>query len=568
MVEMPRDPQKAARQALAAFEEQADKTMAALSIWALPFRSIYSSVILGADAAFSGGRMNVDRKPDVEKGSTMLARISYWRPYLSRTTAEIGRDLENALGAVTLKMHAEIRQALIYAHFCELMPFVHRGAFRIEETKEGFRLSYPNEDASHFEALDVIASELALTAIEKHFPFDPAPFLRMIETWPRLVGKDFTGVLRAAFDFHLKNVHEDVFIGAEAYERVLGFTHDEFKRVRAALMAYGTWCLGMANAAEASAIQEKGKRQVYFANECLEWLAPLHVSEMVLGVIDQIADVPRNRVDMTLRYFQEAAVAGETISGEGFLAPIQVVENSFLMSPRALQLMTPERNILYVLNKIDRKRFNDLVSGELEPSLLAHARLIFEALPGVGVKTNVIWAGREIDLIGYCHNTNSAVQVQAKAAIPANGARMTQQLETNTLKAVEQLKAFEDLVPEDKDAIIRAVFNVDAGNVRWSSAVLSRSSFGTVRAWQAMEGRAALNLQLLQSIVNDVAGDDAFDLASLPERALKVVSDIAAKGVKSWREETLDVFGTKIVIPLLDLDNPEIGRTRALLLRR
>lgn len=33
--------------------------------------------------------------------------------------------------------------------------------------------------------------------------------------------------------------------------------------------------------------------------------------------------------------------------------------------------------------------------------------------------------------------TNSAVQVQAKAAIPANGARMTRQVESNTLKAVD-----------------------------------------------------------------------------------------------------------------------------------
>ncbi|NOV19153.1 hypothetical protein E5S70_24240 [Ensifer adhaerens] len=540
--------------------------MAGLSIWTLPFRSIYSSVILGADAAFSGGRMKVERKPDVEKGSTMLARLSYWRPYLSKATAEIGRDLENALGVVTLEMHAEIRQALVYAHFCELMPFVHRGAFQIEETEDGFRLYYPGEDASHFEALDVIASELALTAMEKHFPFDPAPYLRMIETWPRL-GGDFIGALRAAYDFHLKNVHEDVFIGAEAYERVLGFTHDEFKRVRAALMAYGTWCLGMANAAEASAVQEKGKRQIYFANECLEWLAPLHVSKMVLGVIDQIANAPRDRVDKILRYFREPAVAGETISGEGYLAPIQLLDGSFLMSPRALHIMTPERNILYVLNKTDRKQFNDLASGELEPSLLAHARPIFKALPGVDIKTNVIWGGREIDIVGYCRKTNSAVQVQAKAAIPANGARMTQQLETNTLKAVEQLEAFEDLAPAEKDAMIRAIFKVDADNVQWSSAVLSRSSFGTVRAWQAMQGRAALNLQLLQSIVNDVATEDAFDLATLPERAMKAICDIAAKGIRSWREETLDVFGSKITIPLLDLDDREIGRIRAALLR-
>ncbi|MBB5553667.1 hypothetical protein [Rhizobium lentis] len=564
---MPQKIQKAAYQALTSFEAEADKLMGALSIWGLPFRSIYSSVILGAEVAFSGGRFKADRKPDGEKGATMLARLTYWRPYLSTATAELGRDLQNALDAVTPEMHAEIRQALIYAHFCELMPFAHRGAFRIEQTADGFRLSYPNKDAAHYEALDVIASELALTAMEKHFPFNPAPYLRMIETWPRLDG-DFIGALRDAYKFHLKNVYEDIFIGAEAYERVLGFTHEEFKRVRAALMAYGTWCLGMANAAEAGAMQEKGERHTYFAKECLEWLAPLHVSRMVLGVTDQIAGVPRDRVDKILRYFQEPAVAGATISGEGYLAPIQVLGDSFLLSPRALQLMTPERNILYVLNQVDRKQFDELVSGELEPSLLVHARPIFEALPGVEIKTNVIWAGREIDIVGYCPKTNSAVQVQAKAAIPANGARMTRQLETNTLKAIEQLQAFEKLAPAEKDEMIRTTFKVDAENVRWSSAVLSRSSFGTVRAWEAMQGRGALNLQLLQSIVNDVSAEDAFDLATLPHRAMKTMSDITGKCFKSWREETLDVFGTKITIPLLDLDYPEIGRARAALLRR
>ncbi|MHC2295811.1 hypothetical protein [Rhizobium mongolense] len=222
-------------------------------------------------------------------------------------------------------MHAEIRQALIYSHFCELMPFAHRGAFQIEQTVDGFRLFYPNADAANYEAMDVIAIELALTALEKHFRFDPAPYLRMIETWPRTIGLDFITCLRAAYDFHLNNVHEDIFVGAEAYERVLGFTHAEFKRVRAALMAYATWCLGMANAAEAGAIQEKGERQTYYGNQCLKWLAPLHSSNMV----------PRDRVDMILRYFQEPAVAGATISGVGYLAPIQILGDSYPQQGRS-----------------------------------------------------------------------------------------------------------------------------------------------------------------------------------------------------------------------------------------
>lgn len=74
---------------------------------------------------------------------------------------------------------------MIYAHFSELMPFAHRGVFRVEQTGDGFRLSYPTEDAERFEALDVIASELALTALDNDFRVDAACYLRMIDTWPR-----------------------------------------------------------------------------------------------------------------------------------------------------------------------------------------------------------------------------------------------------------------------------------------------------------------------------------------------------------------------------------------------
>ncbi|VVS97638.1 hypothetical protein [Hoeflea sp. EC-HK425] len=52
---MPQNLQKAAYEALKAFEADADSAMAALSIWGLPFRALYSSMLLIADAAFSGG---------------------------------------------------------------------------------------------------------------------------------------------------------------------------------------------------------------------------------------------------------------------------------------------------------------------------------------------------------------------------------------------------------------------------------------------------------------------------------------------------------------------------------
>ncbi|WP_439364502.1 hypothetical protein ACNJYD_33075 [Bradyrhizobium sp. DASA03005] len=550
---------------LSAFEKQADERMRCLSLWKLPYRSVYSAALLGADAEFSGGRFRNHRKPYPDKGGTMLARYSYWHPFLRQCTRDIGADISNALSVVTLDTQREITQALLYSHFCELMPFVHKKALTVDRTPTGFHLRYSNEAAARFEALDVIVSELALTALADHFKYDPPPLLRMVETWPHIDAADLHAVLRQAYAFHLENVREDAFLGAHAYERVLGFRHDEFVRLRAAMMAFGSWCLGMANAAEAHAMGTKGKEQDRYGNECLEWLAPLLRRDFVHGMIQQLAELPADRVAEILRYFEEDPFAEHGISGEGYLAPLKAYDDCVLISPRAMHQMTSERNILYALNKLDRRRFDDLVSAELEPSLLVHAKQLIDRVPGIQTRTNVHWRDGEIDLLAFSQATNSALQIQAKAAIPADGARMTRQLETNTRTAVRQLEGFERLGTSEKDAAIQTAFGVRAHEVRWASGVLSRSSFGSVSAWEAIGGRAAMNLPLLKLVTEQIAAAPtaAADLATVPERSARILAEIANDGIHGWEDQPLDVFGTSITVPLLRLDNGAISRWRA-----
>lgn len=552
---------------LSIFEEYADERMQGLSLWGLPYRSVYSAAILAADSEFRGGRFRNHREPDPNKGGTMLARYSYWRPYLRRCTRDIGADIANALSVMTPDAHREMIQALAYAHFCELMPFIHRKALAVERTDAGFQLHYTDEAAAHFEALDVIASELALTALADHFRYDSRPLLRMVKAWPRLDEADLQTVLRQAYAFHLENVREDAFIGAHAYERVLGFRHDEFFRVRAAMMAFASWCLGMADAAEECAIGTQGKEQDRFGYECLEWLAPLLRRDFVYGTIEQLAEVPSDRVAEILRYFEQDPFEEGGVSGEGYLAPLNTYGDSVLISPRAMHQMTPERNILYALNKLDRRRFDELVSAELEPSLLVHAKQLIDRIPGVEVRANVHWRDGEIDLLAFCQASNSAIQIQAKAAIPASGARMTRQLETNTRAAVQQLQGFENLAAGEKDGVIQAAFGVRANELSWASGVLSRSSFGSVPAWEAIGQRAAMNLPLLNLVTQELAAEPDADLATVPERATRILGEIANEGALGWEDQPLDVFGTTIIIPLLRLDNGAISRRRAAVLR-
>jgi hypothetical protein len=87
--------------------------------------------------------------------------------------------------------------------------------------------------------------------------------------------------------------------------------------------------------------------------------------------------------------------------------------------------MTHEHNLLYVLNKRQRDHFNNIVSHHLEPMLLNDAVAEFSRVPNWLVEKNVRWSRGEVDLLVFDPASNTVLQIQAKAAIPAQNARMT-----------------------------------------------------------------------------------------------------------------------------------------------
>jgi hypothetical protein len=241
----------------------------------------------------------------------------------------------------------------------------------------------------------------------------------------------------------------------------------------------------------------------------LEWAAPLLHANFVAGLIQGLTAVPVEHIDTILSYFSDEPLdPHRVVSGDGYLAPVIRLGGSFLFSPRALLTMLAERNLLYVLNKSDRVHFDELVSDQLEPALLSRAEQIVGQIAGLSVRPNIVWKEGEIDLLVYDAASNTALQVQAKAAIPPQGARMTRQVAAHTLRAVGQLEKFETQPPSFRDGLLAQSFSVDCKEVRWASAVLTRSSFGTSRAWSAIQGRAALNLPLLRRSLRNVQRDD------------------------------------------------------------
>jgi hypothetical protein len=73
--------------------------------------------------------------------------VSYVTQYFPSGTLEIGSDIDNALSVIDRSLGKQIRDAVAYASFCEIMPEVHRGYYQVEEVASGFNLRHIVLDA-------------------------------------------------------------------------------------------------------------------------------------------------------------------------------------------------------------------------------------------------------------------------------------------------------------------------------------------------------------------------------------------------------------------------------------
>jgi len=443
------------------------------------------------------------------------------------------------------------------------MPEVRSGYYKVKVDTAGFTLQHPSRIFSQAEERDILLTEMSL-AFDTHRPPIPvAAFDRMIIDWPTLNNADFIQVLRGSADHYLSVFREPALLPEDAYKTGFAFSRVEFQQVRAALMALADYCLGMASAAERQWQSASLTKRNHWERECKEWTAPLLSKNFILGTTQALAGIDAKVLDLVMDYFTMDAEQGDfQNAGDGYLPPFIALGSSFIFSPYALKTMLPERNLLYVINKRNRTRFDELISAHLEPALLEEAARLIAQIPGVEVAKNVKWTGGEIDILVFQSSSKVAMHVQAKAALPPQGARMTRRIEDQTLKAVDQLKRFDAKSAKFRNELCARTFGKEIVPLSWVSGILSRSSLGTAKAWSAVEGIAILNPLLLTGAVSRIMADSKLSLADLPNITQTLVREITNRAVKGWTNNRINIFGTEVEVPLLDLDYEQITKIR------
>lgn len=546
------------------FEKRADIEIAKLSIWKLPIRSILSSIYVSADGQYVGKRFSRRSPKNDEVGTEMLMRMSYISRFFKECPREVGSDIDDALSVVNDQFVADIVQLLAYCHLCEIMPLVHRGHFTVERHPKGFALRHPNERFRVHEESDTLMSEMSLPHDLMAPPYPIESCIRMTKAWPDIPGEDLVRVLKKAYDHYLEYIFESPLLSDESFQVSFGFSRADFIRIRAALMAYADFCLGMADAAEVLSGRAftRPKRE-HLQREVREWVAPLLSRNHIVGIAAGLSTVEPSMAEKIIDLF---TINPDTVDasgvGEGFFPPFLRLQDSLLFSPHALKRTMPERNLLYKMVRTEKPTFDNVVSCHLEPALVERAAQLLSELHGIEVRTNVNWEKGEIDLLAYHEDSNSALQLQAKAGVPPQGARMVAQVESRTLEAASQLERFLGLTGAEKDEICSSAIGRKVSDVSWISGVLVRTCLGTEKAWSGIREFVPLNPLLLQVALKRVSEGGEFTFLKLGKIADKELGRFRSSAILGWENKTLALLGEEIQLPLLRLNSPEIWRYR------
>jgi hypothetical protein len=306
---------------------------------------------------------------------------------------------------------------------------------------------------------------------------------------------------------------------------------------------------------------------ILIVNSNATWAAPLLNRNHVIGVAAGLAEVDPDAAERIVNVFSlHLDNIKNSGGGEGFLPPFLTLENSLLFSPHAVKRMMPERNLLYSILRTNQEKFNNVVSRNLEPALLADATECLSALPCVEVRHHVDWKRGEIDLLAYHEGSNTALQIRAKAAVPHQGARMVQQIESLTLEAAKQIRSFLALSADEKDRICSSALGRTVDRVTWCSGVLARTCLGTEKAWIGISEYVPLNPVLLRAALNKMARVGEFSFAKIDAVVSEELDNLRAAAVIGWQNKRFSLFSETIELPLLDLNYGVISafRDRAL----
>jgi hypothetical protein len=538
-------------------ERTTDAAVAQLSVLQLPIRSTLTAIFYVLDALYRGDRLNgqVAPRPDVAMAAS--ARLSYLvRDLLYRCPAlPLGSDAADAFSPFrSLEALAEICLLLAYGHLCELMPEVHRGYYTVTKIRDGFELHHQSSAFGDIEIRDIVLAELALPTVVPPPDVEEAIYDEFAAC-SSMSGHQIA-LMRGYYQHYLGGILEEPIISDAGIAAAASTTYEEFARFRAAWFAICEWCQQMA-AAEFRRVPKPVKDDdVRAIDRPLEWIAPCFKRTFLGGVVLALSGLSPLQFDRLMDIYSLDWEAGKPPhSGDGFLPPIVALPGSYLFHPDVLRTMLAGRNIPYAVNRRDPAKFDGFVSAHMEPRLIARSSDLLARLPAVEVVPNFSYASGEFDLLVYREAENTVLHIQAKGAIPPQGARMVDRLEGRFAEGLRQLNQLRVLDQTEQDAVLTLALHRPIKNATICDFLLGWSCFGTINVWQALGQATPLNLPLLWLVTQRMADQP---LVRMSDVSRAVLDELCTSTEPQWTHKDLQLGNSLIRIPMLDFRSAEL----------
>jgi hypothetical protein len=549
---------------LYSFETEMDNKIAQFNVFKLPLRSVLTHLFGVIDVMIRGGRFGYGIPKREAEAEALGSRFSYLADFLKQCTPQIGFSAIDAFSA-SARFAEEFHELIYYVHFCELMPEVRRNYYDVRRFEGGFELVHPNEEFARAEVYDILLTELSLTfLVEKTLNLDQE-FITLAGQLPRPNMVLMLRVLKTLFQSRLNSIKEVPILEPNAFQISIGVTWEEFCKVRAALLAYADYSIGLADTLEFFGLNESNdtRKQALF-EEFYEWVTVCNSKNFFIGLLMALTNVKSSAIESILKFFTinvENQDFGN--AGDGFFPPLVEYPHFYLFSPHILASMLTGRNIFYVLNKTNRIQFDNIVSEHLEPTLLKQALNleIWKKLPDLRSLSNIKWTKGEFDLLIYQSSSNTVLHIQAKASIPPQGARMTNAVEKRSKEGIEQLNRFQNLPQNERDSVISEIFKIRVEKVRCVSVILCRAGLGTHSVWKSKKDITVVNLQLLNGVIQ-ILSSESLNLSDFKRVADRLLTDIYNKSVLGWEQGSIFLNGISIRMPLLKLNKDEVYKIR------
>lgn len=547
-----------AKQAFLDFEARADAAMEKLAIARLPARAIWSAL---HTTVFHALHVNEPGNPETRQtGETTSYRISYLIPWLrARPAGPLGAGTADVLGAFrdADPDGRELINMIGYAHLCEVMPDVRRDKFKVEQVGEGFRLTLPSAEAEEAEATDIIVSELALNFIASRGPRLPEDeIFPLARTSPTLDEALLWRVYKRQRATYQRDVREEPLVGDRPLMRIFGFNRYGFQELRSSIFAIADVFSQLAIVLWFSSMNEKGDP----SDETFEWVSICWEYEPFLQKLAELTGQTRNRLESFIDHFtlDYRLPPREARGGEGFTPPFVRFDKSILFSPDLIFRYCQPRNALFHLIRADPALFDELISHELEPTLISAIVAEFDRVDGLIVRSNVNYPGGELDLVIADASGQHVVVCEIKAPLPPQGSRSTERLAGRMREGLQQLERFRHL--DNPLEILSRALGIDVSGAKVDYMITGRSCFGAPEVWRQGATVTPATLPLIRLAVDSMKQQGAVSAAKLCDTIRHIVAEIMRDAQPSWQLGELQLFDTKLETPQLIYDRTSVSR--------